>query len=75
MTRARLFRNGHSQAVRIPKGFALPGQEVFLTRVGGALLLVPADAPWDAFEAALGLFTEDFPADRVEPPLEAREAL
>ncbi len=39
---ARLFRNGRSQAVRIPKEFELEGAEVLIEKIdGGALKLTP----------------------------------
>lgn len=75
MTSAKLFRNGQSQAVRLPREFALPGREVFVRRVGNAVLLVPMDDPWTAFEAALAQFSEDFMAERAQPDVEERESL
>ena len=38
----RLFRNGRSQAVRIPKEFELPGREATIRKVGERLILEPA---------------------------------
>ena len=75
MNSAKLFRNGQSQAVRLPKEFALPGREVFVRRVGNAVLLIPTRDPWSGFEAALGQFTDDFMRERVQPVVEARESL
>jgi len=75
MATAKLFRNGQSQAVRLPREFALPGHEVFIRRVGRNVLLVPKDDPWGAVEAALELFTDDFLDERVQPPLDVRESL
>jgi len=75
MTHAKLFRNGQSQAVRLPKEFAMPGREVFVRRVGNAVLLIPSADPWTGFEAALAQFSEDFMAERAQPALEAREPL
>jgi antitoxin VapB len=75
MTSAKLFRNGQSQAVRLPKEFALPGREVFVRHVGNAVLLVPTGDPWSGFEGALGQFTDDFMEDRIQPAHEAREPL
>ena len=70
MASAKLFRNGQSQAVRLPKEFALPGREVFVRRVGNAVLLIPSADPWTGFEAALGQFSDDFMAERVQPPVD-----
>ncbi len=76
MTVAKLFMNGRSQAVRLPREFALPGREVFIRRVGRNILLVPKDDPWGSFEAALDLFTGDmFSDDRTQPPPDQRDAL
>jgi antitoxin VapB len=38
---AKLFRNGRSQAVRLPKEFRFPGDEVMLRREGDAVILEP----------------------------------
>jgi len=73
MTTAKLFRNGQSQAVRLPREFAFPGHEVFIRRVGRSVLLVPKDDPWGAVEAALELFSSDFFDERVQPKLDERE--
>ena len=43
--RVRLFRNGRSQAVRIPREFELPGEEVVMSREGDRLILEPAPRP------------------------------
>jgi len=75
MPSAKLFRNGQSQAVRLPREFALPGREVYVRRVGNAVLLVPMADPWTGLEAALGQFSDDFMDERIQPPTEKREAL
>jgi len=43
---AKLFRNGQSQAVRIPKEFRFEGTEVFIKKIGNAILLVPYRESW-----------------------------
>jgi antitoxin VapB len=40
--RARIFRNGRNQAVRIPREFELPGEEVIVRREAGRLIIEPA---------------------------------
>ncbi|MDN5872590.1 MAG: AbrB/MazE/SpoVT family DNA-binding domain-containing protein [Nitrococcus sp.] len=39
--RVRLFRNGHSQALRIPREFELPGDEATLRQEDGRLVIEP----------------------------------
>ncbi len=38
----RLFKNGRSQAVRIPRDFELPGDEAIMRQEDGKLILEPA---------------------------------
>jgi len=41
VTKAKLFRHGGSQAVRLPKNFRLPGAEVKVSRTARGVLLEP----------------------------------
>jgi len=75
MNRARIFKSGNSQAVRLPKEFKLEGTEVYIKRVGRGLLLMPTDDPWASLVGSLGKFSEDFLEERSQPPLESREML
>ena len=38
---AKIFKNGRSQAVRLPKEFRLPGSEVLIRKEGDAVILEP----------------------------------
>ena len=38
---AKVFMSGHSQTVRLPKEFRLPGKEVRIRRFGNGILLEP----------------------------------
>jgi antitoxin VapB len=40
--RVRLFRNGKNQAVRIPRGFELPGKYAVMRKEGERLIVEPA---------------------------------
>jgi len=40
---AQLFKNGGSQAIRLPKQFRFPGKTVTLQRTGRGILIKPAD--------------------------------
>lgn len=73
MKTAKLFRNGDSQAVRLPKEFRFTGQEVLIKRAGSAVVLLPKDQAWDTLAASLEQFTPDFMADRGQPPVQTRE--
>jgi antitoxin VapB len=60
--RAKLFQNGGSQAVRLPKAYRFASQcEVTVRREGRRVILEPADE-WSAeFRACLGSIREELP--------------
>ena len=48
--KAKLFINGRSQAVRIPKEFAFTGVDaVLIEKQGNALVVTPARSTWESF--------------------------
>ncbi len=63
MVTAKLFENGRSQAVRLPKAFRFDGSEVLMRKIGAAVVLFPKDAQWDMFLTGLSGFSDDFMAD------------
>lgn len=67
MKTAKLFRNGESQAVRLPKEFRFEGQEVFIKRVGDAVVLLPKSRSWASLVESLDKFPADFMAERDQP--------
>ena len=74
MNTAKLFKNGNSQAVRLPKEFQLPGEEVFIKKVGPNVVLSPKDDPWASLVQSLDMFFGDFMEARCQPDLEERES-
>jgi antitoxin VapB len=76
METAKLFANGRSQAVRLPKEYAFSGDEVYIKKVDGVVLLIPKADPWKPFLDSLSKFTDDFMADgRDQGPQQEREPL
>ena len=75
MKTAKLFQNGQSQAVRLPKEFRMTGDSVYINRVGRSVVLTPRDDPWRAMFDAAGKFTADFMSVRDQGALPEREAL
>lgn len=60
--RAKLFQNGGSQAVRLPKACRFPAlQEVLVRREGRRVILEPADEWSDEFRACLGGWRDEIP--------------
>jgi antitoxin VapB len=64
---AKIFKNGASQAVRLPKEFRFDADEVCIKRVGSAILLFPKDAAWDLMAHAIDNFDEDVLVERNQP--------
>jgi len=65
---AKLFTNGKSQAVRLPKEYRFIGNEVGITRIGEMVILYPQDNAWEIFNTSETV-TDDF----CEAILEARQ--
>ena len=74
MDTAKLFINGRSQAVRLPKEFRFDGDEVFIKRVGDAVVLLPRHG-WNTLFTALDAFEPCFVIERDQPAMQTREAL
>jgi len=75
MDRAKLFKNGKSQAVRLPKEYSFQGSEVYVKRFGRTVLLIPKDDPWEMLVSSLELFSDDFMDERLQPDWQTREGL
>jgi len=73
MTTAKLFANGRSQAVRLPREFRFAGSEVRIRRFGMGVLLEPVEIDVDAWFEALDRFEEPFmPEGRDQPATSSR---
>lgn len=73
MKEASLFKNGQSQAVRLPKEFRMPGKSVYIRKVGQVVMLIPKNKSWDAAWEACDRFTTDFMAERDQGVHEREE--
>ncbi len=60
MLTAKLFTNGSSQAVRLPKEFRFSGSEVYAQKIGETVILVPKDKAWETFIEGINGFTDDY---------------
>ena len=60
MTVAKVFENGRSQAVRLPKEYRFSDEEVLINKIGDIVLLMPKSHKWDAFMKAIDMFSPDF---------------
>ncbi len=80
MARAKIFKHGGSQAVRLPKEFRFEVEEVDIRKEGGAVILEPAktrkrtpeelEAFWSRIDAIRG---DDQLARHEQPPVQDRK--
>jgi antitoxin VapB len=71
---AKLFKNGRSQAVRLPKDFRFPGDEVYIEKRGNVVVLRPkGKVDWDEFFSRPSLFPADFLFPRKDLKLQKRK--
>lgn len=75
MKTAKLFKNGQSQAVRLPKDFRFEGDSVYIQHLGEYVVLLPKNDPWKTMFEASHHFSEDFMAERDQGVVSEREDL
>lgn len=76
MMTAKVFENGRSQAVRLPKECRFSSEEVLVNKIGDIVLLIPKKSKWDSFMKAIDMFSDDFMADgRESEVIQEREEL
>ncbi len=74
MYTGKLFENGNSQAVRLPKRFRMPGKEVKIIPYGNGVLLQPMEGDYSLLFKAAEMFSEDFMQHgREQPPMQERD--
>ncbi len=72
---AKVFQNGRSQAIRIPKEFRVDTDEVSINKIGDTLIIKQnLENKWELFFDALdGVDTEGFLEDIEQLPIQNRE--
>ncbi|MCL6614750.1 MAG: type II toxin-antitoxin system VapB family antitoxin [Firmicutes bacterium] len=73
MDTAKVFSNGRSQAIRLPKEYRFQDAEVYVKKLDGIVILIPRSSPWQSLLAGLEDFSTDFLADRAQPPTQVRD--
>jgi len=73
MKTAKIFRNGQSQAVRLPKEFRFKDDHVYVKKSGNVVMLIPAKDSWESLLDSLDKFSDDFMTERKQPKVQTRE--
>ena len=69
---AKVFMNGRSQAIRLPKEYRFDCDEVYVERQGDSIIISAVQPGWDEFFDAVSVFDDDFLADRKDLPPQDR---
>ncbi len=71
----KVFQNGRSQAIRIPKELRVDTDEVFIEKIGDTLVIKPKPKDkWDSFfDELYATDTDGFLEDRTQLPIQERE--
>jgi antitoxin VapB len=75
MDTAKIFKNGKSQAIRLPKQYRFQGSKVYVKQVGNAVVLIPEQDSWQTLIESLAQFSDDFMLERQQPPPQEREGV
>ncbi len=67
MQKAKVFRNGRSQAIRLPKEFRVESDEVFLKKVPEGFLVISRD-PWEVFFEGIEELSDEFMSGGRQQP-------
>ena len=67
MDKAKIFMDGRSQAVRLPKKYRFNGSEVTIQHFAGGVLLSPKKNLFESISAALDILEPDFEIEREQP--------
>ncbi|MBF0203714.1 MAG: antitoxin [Desulfamplus sp.] len=75
MNTAKLFINGRSQAVRLPREYRFSGTDVYIKKFQGMVILIPKENPWSLLINSLDLFSDDFMNTREDYVCQERDIL
>lgn len=67
MKTAKLIEDAEGQTVRLPKEFQFEGNQVYIKRMGNAVVLFPTEDPWQTLIDSLDQFSDDFMVSRHQP--------
>ncbi|MEH2005324.1 antitoxin [Nostoc sp.] len=73
MNTAKLTTHGTHQMVILPEDFQLTGTEVYIKKIGNAIVLIAKDNPWQSLIDSLNNFSDDFMNSRDQPLFDTRE--
>lgn len=73
MNTAKIFTNGRSQAIRLPKEYRFQGDEVYINKIDDIVVIMPKNKKMASLMNTIDKFTDDFMEERNQPPVQSRE--
>ena len=74
MRTSKVFKSGNSQAIRIPKEYHIKEDEIYIQKIGNAIIIFPKNDPWAVFNESLSGFSQDFFIEgRNQPKMQKRK--
>jgi len=70
---AKIFMNGRSQAVRLPKEYRFDTDEVYITKQGDNIIISAKEPTWDEFFDSESAFSSDFLQERLDEQPQERD--
>lgn len=67
MAVTKVFRNGNSQALRIPSEMQTDRKELIIKQIGDMYIAYPVDDPWFPLKQVIGTFPDDYMMERDQP--------
>ncbi len=72
---AKLSTDGTQQVVILPEDFQLTGTEIYIKKIGNAIVLIAKDNPWRSLIESLDNFSDDFMTNGDRSLIDIRESL
>lgn len=70
---AKIFTNGRSQAIRLPKEYRFKDDEVYINKIDDIVVIMPKNKKMASLMNIINKFTDDFMDKRNQPAVQARE--
>lgn len=67
MAVTKTFKNGNSQALRIPSEMQTDRKDFIIKKIGDVYVAYPADDPWAPLKQVVGTFSDEYMLDRDQP--------
>jgi antitoxin VapB len=73
MNTAKIFINGRSQAIRLPKEYRFKDNEVYINKIDDIVVIMPKNKKMASLMNIINKFTDDFMDERNQPTVQVRE--